>query len=135
MITSEQIFGCWTEFKGKLKEHWGELTESELKKVEGNVEQLIGLIQYKSGQARAQIESALAEMAVDPQRVTEAGRQYAQHAAEAAHEFMGDVQHRVREQYGQVEDVVRRRPAESVAVAFGTGIIAGVILGLISRSR
>jgi ElaB/YqjD/DUF883 family membrane-anchored ribosome-binding protein len=30
---------------------------------------------------------------------------------------------------------VRRKPAESVAVAFGTGLLVGVIVGLIARSR
>jgi hypothetical protein len=31
--------------------------------------------------------------------------------------------------------MIRRRPAESVAVAFGTGILLGIVVGLIAGSR
>jgi ElaB/YqjD/DUF883 family membrane-anchored ribosome-binding protein len=31
--------------------------------------------------------------------------------------------------------MVRRRPAESVAVAFGTGLVVGLIVGLVASSR
>lgn len=135
MLSSEQIFGCWARIKDQLKNEFGDVTENELRKVEGNIEQLIGLIQYKSGQARVQIEARLAEMSLDPNSVADAGREYAQQAAEAAQQFAGDIQERLGEQLDQVRETVRQRPAESVAIAFGTGIVAGIILGLLSRSK
>ena len=45
------------------------------------------------------------------------------------------IRERAREGYEQAHEVVRRRPAESVAVAFGTGLLVGVIVGLIARSK
>jgi ElaB/YqjD/DUF883 family membrane-anchored ribosome-binding protein len=37
--------------------------------------------------------------------------------------------------YDQASEMIRRRPAESVAVAFGTGILLGIVVGLIAGSR
>jgi ElaB/YqjD/DUF883 family membrane-anchored ribosome-binding protein len=33
------------------------------------------------------------------------------------------------------QEIVQRRPMESLAVCFGSGLLAGVILGLMMRSR
>ena len=52
-------------------------------------------------------------------------------AKESARQYAG----RAREGYDEAQEIVRRRPAESVAVAFGTGLLVGVIVGLIARSR
>lgn len=57
----DQIEGNWTQFKGKAREHWGELTDDEVAKAEGNREQLIGLIQEKYGKARAEAEQEVSE--------------------------------------------------------------------------
>lgn len=37
--------GMWNEWKGKAKEQWGDLTNDQLDKIEGQRDQLIGLIQ------------------------------------------------------------------------------------------
>ena len=57
----DQIEGNWTQFKGKVREEWGELTDDELAEAQGNREQLVGLIQEKYGKARADAEQEVAE--------------------------------------------------------------------------
>lgn len=52
----DQIQGNWTQFKGKARETWGEMTDDELAEVRGEREQLIGLVQSKYGKARAEAE-------------------------------------------------------------------------------
>jgi ElaB/YqjD/DUF883 family membrane-anchored ribosome-binding protein len=37
--------------------------------------------------------------------------------------------------YAQTERMVQQRPMESLAVGFGAGLITGVIIGLVMRSR
>ena len=46
------VKGNWKEFKGKVQEEWGELTGDELDRIEGQREQLVGLVQQKYGWAR-----------------------------------------------------------------------------------
>ena len=51
-----EIKGHWTEFQGKAKEKWGELTDDEVKQAEGDRDQLVGLIQQKYGKAKEEAE-------------------------------------------------------------------------------
>lgn len=46
--------GKWRQVKGKAKEKWGKLTDDELTRVEGNAEQLAGLVQERYGHSREQ---------------------------------------------------------------------------------
>ena len=48
----QQLKGSWNELLGKAKEHWGNLTDDDLNVVEGNIDQLIGRIQKRTGEAR-----------------------------------------------------------------------------------
>lgn len=51
--------GKWNEYKGKVQEQWGELTNDDLDKIEGRRDQLIGAIQQRYGKARAEAEKEL----------------------------------------------------------------------------
>jgi uncharacterized protein YjbJ (UPF0337 family) len=48
----DRISGGWKEFRGKVKEKWGELTDDELTQIDGNREQLEGRIQQRYGYAK-----------------------------------------------------------------------------------
>ncbi|MBE9639362.1 CsbD family protein [Salipiger mangrovisoli] len=52
----DQIEGNWKEFKGKVREQWGELTDDEVQQAKGDREQLAGLIQKKYGVAKEEAE-------------------------------------------------------------------------------
>ena len=43
------IEGNWIEAKGKVKEHWGKLTDDDLAQIQGQREQLVGRIQALYG--------------------------------------------------------------------------------------
>jgi uncharacterized protein YjbJ (UPF0337 family) len=59
----DQIEGNWKEFKGKIREKWGELTDDDLDQAAGHRDQLIGTLQKHYGWQRAQAERALDEFA------------------------------------------------------------------------
>lgn len=44
-----RIEGNWKQFKGKIKEQWGRLTDDDLDRIAGNREQLEGRIQELYG--------------------------------------------------------------------------------------
>jgi uncharacterized protein YjbJ (UPF0337 family) len=50
------IEGKWQQFKGKVKEQWGDLTEDDLDIVAGKKDQLIGKIQERYGKSRDEAE-------------------------------------------------------------------------------
>ena len=45
----DQVQGSWKQFKGQVKQKWGDLTDDEIDRVEGRQEELAGLIQKKYG--------------------------------------------------------------------------------------
>jgi uncharacterized protein YjbJ (UPF0337 family) len=51
-MNEDTIKGQWKQLKGKAKAAWGDLTDDELTQVEGNAEQLSGLIQERYGRTR-----------------------------------------------------------------------------------
>ena len=139
MVNQTQLEGGWTELKGKIKETWGQISGDELTEFEGDVEQLVGMIEQKTGQAREEIERRLRELddrfrpLLD--RAAQTARQYVDQTAQAASDAAGYVRDQVATRHAEAEQMVRRRPMESVAVAFGSGIIAGVVVGLLLRSK
>lgn len=48
--------GKWKQFKGKVQEKWGILTDDELNKIAGNREQLVGRLQEAYGKSRQETE-------------------------------------------------------------------------------
>ena len=46
-MTSERTQGNWLQFKGKVKEQWGKLTDDDLDVIEGKRDQLIGRIKER----------------------------------------------------------------------------------------
>jgi uncharacterized protein YjbJ (UPF0337 family) len=56
-----QIKGSWNELKGKLKQKYAQLTDDDLKYVEGKDDELVGKVQKRLGvtleEARKIIES------------------------------------------------------------------------------
>jgi uncharacterized protein YjbJ (UPF0337 family) len=48
----DRVSGGWKEFRGKVKEKWGELTDDDLDRIDGQREQLEGQIQQKYGYAK-----------------------------------------------------------------------------------
>jgi uncharacterized protein YjbJ (UPF0337 family) len=58
---NQDIFeGNWKQFKGKVKEQWGKLTDDDLDVISGKRDQLVGRIQERYGVARDEAEKQLA---------------------------------------------------------------------------
>lgn len=55
-MNKDIVAGKWKQIAGKAKAMWGDLTDNELEKVEGDAERLAGLLQEKYGKTREQAE-------------------------------------------------------------------------------
>jgi uncharacterized protein YjbJ (UPF0337 family) len=137
MNNEQTLQGNWNEIKGKLRSKWGSLTDDDLMVFNGDVDQLMGTIQRKTGEARESIEQFFKQFSSNGasaiSRASETVRDYAQQAAESVQETSKQAAESVREGYADVEELVRQRPAESLAVCFGVGVITGVVVSLLLR--
>jgi uncharacterized protein YjbJ (UPF0337 family) len=60
-MNKDTFEGNWKQFKGKIKEQWGKLTDDDLDMIEGKRDQLLGRIQERYGVARDEAERRLRE--------------------------------------------------------------------------
>jgi len=138
-INAQELQGQWNNLRGQVKQKWGQLTDDDLTMQGGNVDQLVGKIQQRTGEGREAIERFLNDL-------TSRGSSAVSSAAEAVGNFAQQAGSRFRDQYGQLsdqardrydmaQDMVRHNPGQSVAAAFGVGLVAGLIVGLALRSR
>lgn len=138
-VTQETIQGSWSQVKGKLRERWGQFSDQELEQARGNVDQLVGLIQQKTGEAREVVESYLEQAASDGasavRRAADVVRAGATQAGDVARQAVVKVSDTARAGYEQTGNAVRRHPVESLAACFGLGLITGVVVGLLVRSK
>ncbi|GAA4453766.1 CsbD family protein [Novipirellula rosea] len=139
MPNREQLRGHWNEVKGRLKEHWAQLTEDDLRRAEGSADRLVGVVQQKTGATRSEVERFLDSLFSNGVRdqAAETVQQYsdaAQKMAAEASQFAKEQAQRFAAQSGdysaKVAERVRTRPGETLAIAFGLGIAAGAFLFL-----
>ncbi len=52
-----RIKGSWVELKGRAKQEWANLTDDDLLYTEGEVDELLGRIQQKTGKTKEEIRS------------------------------------------------------------------------------
>ena len=139
-MTNQQILeGNWNEIKGKLRQKWAQLTDDDLLQFGGDADEIVGIIQRKTGEAREAIERYLQEVSVSAAATSgtaaETVRDDAPQASETVEHAAKQAADQVRAGYNEAERFVRNRPGESLLVCFGVGLIAGVVIALSLRSR
>ncbi len=138
-INAQELSGQWTKLRGQVKEKWGQLTDDDLQIQGGNIDQLVGKIQQRTGEGREAIEKFLGELTSHgASAISQAAGAVSGFAANAGDRFRdqyGNISDAARERLGSAEDLVRHNPTQSVAAAFGVGLVAGLIFGLALKSR
>ena len=144
MVTREELRGQWNQVKGRLRDHWGELSDRDLSRAQGSAEELIGVVQQKTGATRREVEEFLHHILDEGSHMSERAADALQHFAGATQEYADEASDAMRrganqaahwsEDYGKrVAETVRSRPTESIAIAFGLGIAAGALFFLNRR--
>jgi uncharacterized protein YjbJ (UPF0337 family) len=135
MVNKQVLARKWNEVRGRLQEKWGDLTDDDVRSFNGNVDQLVGKIQQKTGDTREAIEEFLGEVAEHGSNVaTEIRDEIEENAGDlAGHARAG--YDAIRQGYADAERVIQERPGQSLAIAFGLGLVAGVGLSLVLRDR
>lgn len=62
MRNKTELLGNWNETKGKLKQKFATLTDSDVLLVEGKQDEFIGRLQIKLGKTKAEIYKLIAEL-------------------------------------------------------------------------
>jgi uncharacterized protein YjbJ (UPF0337 family) len=140
MMVDQQTLECnWNEIKARLREKWGQLTDDDLPQIRGDMEEIIGVVQRRTGEAREAIQRYLQEVSGSAAsavgNAAETARSYAQHAAESVQHTAKQAADQVDAGYAEAERFIRNRPGQSLLVCFGLGLLAGGAIALALRSR
>lgn len=60
--TRLQVEGKWDEFKGRVRGAWGELTDDDVDRADGDIDRLIGIIKQRTGESLENIHTRLDEL-------------------------------------------------------------------------
>ena len=55
----DQVEGNWTQMKVRVKEAWGDVTDSDLQKIEGKRDRLAGILQERYGKEKDKVEKEI----------------------------------------------------------------------------
>lgn len=150
MANQATMAGNWNELKGRVRSKWGQMTDDMIEQCKGNMEALVGSIQRATGETTEKIQDYLnagkdqgAELYNQASKAVKAGYAQASEAvcagAEQAYEgamegakYVGES---IKAGADQTGKLIRSRPLESLMFTFGAGIVAGLALGLVLRSR
>lgn len=51
-MNSDILKGKWNQLKGNIKQQWGDLTDNDLARIEGNYDEFVGILQERYGYSR-----------------------------------------------------------------------------------
>jgi uncharacterized protein YjbJ (UPF0337 family) len=139
MINADVLQGNWRELRGQLKQRWAALSDDDLSLVSGNVEELIGRIQKRTGETRQAIEGFLDDL-------VERGASRMAQLSAAARRRMDDLKDNLNEGWHEAEELaqerveraraaVRYKPIGSLTSAFTVGLVIGLLVGLTLKPR
>lgn len=57
-----ELLGNWNETKGKLKQKFARLTDSDMLLIEGKQDEMLGRLQVKLGKTKEEIHKLIAEL-------------------------------------------------------------------------
>ncbi len=60
-MNNDRMEGNWKQFKGKVQEQWGKLTDDDIDVIQGKREQLLGRIQERHGVDKDEAEKQVVE--------------------------------------------------------------------------
>ncbi|WP_337030846.1 CsbD family protein [Pantoea agglomerans] len=60
-MNKDEASGNWKQFKGKMKEKWGKLTDDDMQVIEGKRDQLVGKIQERYGSTKDEAEREVSD--------------------------------------------------------------------------
>lgn len=132
MLDQRLLLHKWSVIKDKLRQSCEELTADDLMLFRGTADELVELIQRKTGQAnetiRQQLRTIADELASLTQQAADTVGQSKDVAQQAIDEAGAPILNSLNDVYRKAKIYVRRHPGESVAICLTVGVLAGLAL-------
>ena len=67
-MNADILKGKWKQIQGEAKKWWGDLTDDELTRVDGEQDKLVGLLQEKYGYSKEKAEAEIDQRLTEHER-------------------------------------------------------------------
>lgn len=133
-LNVQGLHGHWSQLREAARKKWSQLTDADDHCwTEGDLNQIIGCIQERTGETRESIETFFSQAACGGTsafgHAVESVGHAASHATNRIRQGCSHVAQSALDQYGHAREGVARSPMQWVATAFGVGFIAGMLAG------
>ena len=139
MVNQTVLEENWNDIKATLKSKWQQLSDHDLRGFRGSADQLVQMIQRRTGQARNVIENQLEEMIAQGRTIQNQVGQFFSGAASQAGEAYGEgydlAAQRLADGYKQASRYAKENPGAAVAILFGSGLLAGLGVAMLMRRK
>lgn len=139
MVNQAVLSENWNDIRATLKSRWRQLTDHDLKSFTGSADQLVNMIQKRTGHARNAIENQLEEMIAQGRNVKnqvgEAFHDAAAHAGELWQDGFDSASDRLAGGYREATAFAKENPGAAVAILFGSGLLAGLGIAMLMRRQ
>lgn len=133
MTTKEDAQGTWNQLAGAVNSKYAQITGDDLASVKGNVQQLAGVIRRKTGKAKEEVDDFLRSVsdstASPVGRISEAASDIASKTKDSLRDGYDFAREASRDGVKAATETVQQRPGESMLLAFGIGVVVGLIVG------
>ncbi len=139
MVSQSVLEANWNDIKANLKSKWQQLSDRDLQSFKGSADQLVHMIQRRTGQAKNVIENQLEEMIAQGRDIQNQVGQFFSGAASQAGEVYNEgydvAAQKLAEGYQQASKYAKENPGAAVAILFGSGLLAGLGAAMLMRRR
>ena len=139
MVNQAVLSENWNDFRATLKSKWRQLSDQDLRGFKGSADQLVNMIQKRTGQARHAIENQLEEMVAQGRSVkNQVGEVFQDVAAQAGdlwQEGYDNASDRLAGGYREASAFAKENPGAAVAILFGSGLLAGLGIAMLLRRQ
>ncbi len=139
MVSQSVMEANWNDIKANLKSKWQQLSDRDLQSFKGSADQLVHMIQRRTGQAKNVIENQLEEMIAQGRDIQNQVGHFFSGAASQAGEVYNEgydvAAQRLAEGYKQASKYAKENPGAAVAILFGSGLLAGLGAAMLMRRR
>ena len=126
----------WRSIRNQFSQHWPELTQDDLKLVNGDSRKLVAIVHQRTGRSLPEIEEVIDDIASNSggllSRISNSVIDVASNTAAQVSETASVTYERSAESIGTAYDAlgdsIKRSPATVLPIAFGVGVLFGLML-------
>ena len=137
MVSQAVLHENWNDIRATLKSKWRQLTDHDLGRFTGTADQLVNLIQQRSGQAKSEIENQLEDIIAQERSATDqivgALHNTGSLAADLLQENDDHACDKLVRGYREATTFVRGNPGAAVVILFASGLLAGLGIAMLLR--